>query len=435
MKAITNRKIIAMLLLLVMLFTIVSGCAAPVTPPAETPPVSDPTEKPEPIIEPAPEKESAEVNAAYLKEIFGIELADKPTEKAFAEALNKVAFIDVTQNAADAELTYQNAVKLMIGAAGFEELVKTFPQTKTDALLKTLNIAGDQYAAGAVSVGFLTAANAQAYTDNAALDAGAANALLMAAANATGRGRNFVGYSDDAAIYGKLVNAFESFILLDNDKLIDIGVELVTNKVTTGYNLVSERFNANFLPSLTLRYGHSSVAHAVQVAGLLNSEGIIAKIQIEPKTSIYQYLPEWGDPGEPSDAYKVEKYSDDLWLAYASEYDLVLEFQNEEQMKAFNDLILDYAKKNTGEDGKALLLDSWWQPLYVAAFDMGEGYTKIFDNVISDGSGYSLHPFSLPEKVEEVAAKIKSIDGSVTVESKPIWCNDAFFRYLNGESE
>ena len=45
-----------------------------------------------------------------------------------------------------------------------------------------------------------------------------------------------------------------------------------------------------------------------------------------------------------------------------------------------------------------------------------------------------LNPFSLPEDKEEVLAGLQTIDPSIEVSQVKMWCNDAFYRYLSGES-
>lgn len=64
---------------------------------------------------------------------------------------------------------------------------------------------------------------------------------------------------------------------------------------------------------------------------------------------------------------------------------------------------------------------------------MGEGYKEIYNNVITDGD-YSLNPFCLPQDKEAVLKGFEAIDATLEVEQVKIWCNDAFYRYLTGES-
>ncbi len=110
-----------------------------------------------------------------------------------------------------------------------------------------------------------------------------------------------------------------------DNNLDEIGALAVQQKASTGYNLKKDSDRANFLSSYTIKYGHSDETHLKQLVVLLNSEDIDAKIQIEPKVSVYEYLLDWGPVPEPSPFYSVLQFSDDLYLAYAVEYDVKFE--------------------------------------------------------------------------------------------------------------
>ena len=51
-----------------------------------------------------------------------------------------------------------------------------------------------------------------------------------------------------------------------------------------------------------------------------------------------------------------------------------LEFANAEDRLAFDALIKEVAKKNSGEEGKALLHNSWWQPTYESYVEVDDTY-------------------------------------------------------------
>ena len=387
----------------------------------------------------ASHRDSYEVNAKYLQEYFEInDLKDNATETEFAAALAKVAGaeeVDLSWLSKNEAVQYVDALQAVVQAAHFEELALSFPAEKTAAVLEKndvkAEIAEEQkaYVACLLDMGLLnelTLGQEGLTKENMA-------EMLMAVANANGLGRNYLGYTDEGDIYAKLVNAREGFAFFENEKLESIGAQAVVNGISTGYNLRSSRYDANFLPELTLRYGHSTTIHASQMLGLLASEGIVAKVQLEPKTSIFEYLIEWGEVPPATPDYKVEQVSEELYLASSLEYDLMLEFSSKEDKEQFDKIVQEYAKKNDGnEEGKGLIFASWWQPLYVSEVEMGAGYEMIYDNVITDGE-FSLHPYCLPENLETAQAGFKEIDSSVQVESTPLYCNEAFFRYLNGD--
>ncbi len=383
-------------------------------------------------------------DAAYLSRYFDIRL-DKEfvSMAAYAEALLKLqpahGLKELVPQQADYGVGALDGVKYAVIAANMEELALVYSPEKINAALvaagaEGIDAAYAPYVACALDLQMITPAQAKMAKANNQADIAYLNSLLMAVADVNGVSRNFLGYTDDPDIYAKFINVYESFELFDDARLAEIGSQAVINQVTTGYNLKSGHYDARFLPELTLIYGHSNIKHAAQLLGLLQSEGIAAKVQFEPKVSIYQYLPEWGEPGEPTPTYAVKTVNDDLMLAYATEYDMVLEFASQEDMDKLDSLILDYAKKNSGEEGKALLAGSWWQPLYYAHVEMGDGYHMIYDNVITNGN-YSLHPFCLPEAKADVLAKFKAIDPAIDIEQVPIWCDAPFYRYLNGLPE
>ena len=230
-------------------------------------------------------------------------------------------------------MTWFSAVKAAVAAADYEELALSYPEDKIKDRLEQYGVKMDEtneyarYVAAALDTSLITSETAKKVVAEDAFTAEDEISLLMAIANANGDARNYLGMSNDPDIYAKLDQAWNSFILFDDSKLAEIGKEAVQNKVTTGYGLKSAAYSARFLPELTLQYGHSDIKHVHQLMGLLNSENITAKVQLEPKISIYQYLPEWGPIPEATPTYEVKEY-EDLALVYAVEYDLELEFDN-----------------------------------------------------------------------------------------------------------
>lgn len=374
----------------------------------------------------------------YLKTFFDIELKDDiVSAEDFNQALQKLGS-NVT---VEGELTYLSAVKAAMKAANFEELVLSYPENKVTDSLKSHgikeSISADYsaYLACAIDTGILTKEEGKIASKNKSISKSSVDSLLMKIATHNGDTRNYLASSNDPEIYAKLDHAWNSFLLFDDASLSEIGKMAVQNKIVTGFNIKNEAYNANFLPELTLQYGHSDIKHAHQLIGLLNSEGIEAKVQLEPKVSIYEYLLEWGPIPESTPTYEVKKFSDDLYLTYAVEYDLQLEFSNQEDMDRFNDVVGAYAKKYEGnEEAKGLIYGSWWQPLYsTKRLDMPkELYNNIGDLVIANGM-YSLHTFYLPEDKDAVVNQLQEVAGDLTVKTEDRVVNKAFYHYLTGE--
>lgn len=389
----------------------------------------------EPAADPRVEAEAGK-DAEYLAFYFGVQ-ADEWNAERFGAALEAIAGEDAAE--VSGELTGPVAIRAAVESSGYAELANTYPEEKVAARLEAYGLSKDTsegaYVACALDSGLLSAADAKAMLETGpSKEAG--EALLMQVAASLGRARNSLGYSDDPETVTRLIKRWDSFVLFDDTELVTIGKTAVEQKVTTGYNLKNETFAARFLPAYTLQYGHDNIRHAQQLLALLNSEGIVAQVQLEPKTSVFQYLLEWGPVPDPTPTYEVKKFSDDLYLAFAVEYDLQLEFLTEEDMLRFDDIVKTYAKKYEGnEEGEGLIFASWWQPLYTGTRDdlPPADYYKIMDCVMVNGD-YSIHPFCLAEAYDETVEALEAIsDGAIKVEGVARYCNEAFHNYLKGD--
>lgn len=346
-------------------------------------------------------------------------------------------------------LSVAEAVTAAVGLAGMNELAFTYtaaanPQ-KAAQRLSAYGVSGltgeyAPYVAAALDCDLAFAG----WDFNASLDGTTAATVLMNAVEISGNGRNYLGKASDSDIYAKLQSAFNTFGNFDSAKLSQLGADLVISGASTGYSLKFDGYNANFLPQYTLLYGHSNISHAVQLIALLNSEGIDAKVALEPKTSIYEYMVEWGDPKDitMSDTYEVRAIEGGRYLCYATEYDMKLEFNSLAEKNAFDRVISTYAKKwldRLDEKGKPvdpLLSGAWFQPLYASSVPMADAgsFTPIKDNVIRDGS-YSIHPFSTGEGMAAIAKVVKDKAPDLTVTPGDLYVNNAFYRYLTYTGE
>lgn len=377
--------------------------------------------------------------ADYLKTYFGIApMSGTVSPATFNAALSKIAEgVRVDENA---KLTVGAAVKAAVKAAGLEELALVYSPEKAAASTAGCTKIEEAYLPY-VACALDTSLASGTWRFSEALDGETATQLLMNAVNISGQGRNYLGESDDPDIYQKLQSAWATFGNFDDEKLSKLGADLVIANASTGYNLKYDGYNANFLPEYTLQYGHSDITHAVQLIGLLNSEGIEAKVALEPKTSIYEYLVEWGDPATltMTPTYEVKPIEGGRYLCYATEYDMKLEFNTIADKNRFDSLIAKYAKKwdsNTDGNGnpvEPLLAGAWWQPLYTSTVPMqdSKNFTLIQDNVIRNG-GYSIHPFSVTDGAAAIAKVVKEKAPELKVEPVDLYVNHAFYNYLTG---
>ncbi|WP_241426704.1 stalk domain-containing protein [Dysosmobacter acutus] len=373
-------------------------------------------------------------DAAYLSEYFGISRLNGTLSWAtYNSALEKIGF---EKAAASGTLTAATAAKSLVAAANMTELALTYTSQEASEACKrygTISAADAPYVACAIEMGLIP--NSVDFT--AALDGDTASVLLMNAVEASGKGRNYIGFSNDPDIAQRLTSTWNSFTVFDDEALSKLGVEIVSSGATTGYNLKYDGNAARFLSGNTIQYGHDNITHAVQLMGLLNRAGLVARVQLEPKVSVYEYLLEWNDGKMPASTptYEVRQVADNLYLTYAVEYDLQLEFSSQADRNAFDGIIEEYAKKyDDNPELEGLIYSSWWQPLYSTKVQMSAPqYQQIYDVVVRNGD-YTIHPFATAETLGAVQGKVASAASGLSVTPTRIWVNAAFYRYITGTS-
>ncbi|GBG08302.1 hypothetical protein PAT3040_02881 [Paenibacillus agaridevorans] len=291
--------------------------------------------------------------------------ADQPLFEA-ASVLYENGILSGPSIQGDQTLTNYVAVAIALRAAGLKELAQTYPAAKADAALTklqvkkgTLNASGAKEVAAAFDTGLLLASLREGFKPGAPGSEELINSLLGQVLVTKGLYKQYIGYTSDSDIYSKLSTAYNTSDLSDAPKLQDLMKEALEQELVTGYNIKDTRYDANFIDSLSLIYGHSNFKHAIQLIGLLRSEGLDAKVQFEPKTSAFIHLAEWGDPGP-----NVVQIENGNYIAFAKEYDLAFEFATTADKAAFDGVIEKFAKK-TAADQQGLISGSWWQPLYV----------------------------------------------------------------------
>ncbi|WP_241158341.1 hypothetical protein [Cohnella candidum] len=369
-----------------------------------------------------------------------VTFADLPSSSPYYDAANTLykngVLASDTVNSS-ASLTAINAVQLSVRAAGLKELAASYPQAKAELAIAKLPIRADklnlqtrQELAAAVDTGLLPSAYYNQLKSGAGVTADLANVLIGKTLVFRGQYKHYIGSVSDPDIYAKLTDAYNASVIIRSDKLQKVVDAALEQGLVTGYNLKDSRYEPNFIESLTLVYGHSDLKHAIQLIGLLRSEGIDAKVQFEPKTSAFVYLKEWGDPGV-SDQYEVRQIANGNYIEYAKEYDIAFEFNQSADKNRFNEIISTYAKKNK-EDQPGLIANSWWQPLYYSLTALPD-YKIITNNKIT-ADRYYAQSFSLKEQSQAVIDGFKKVDPSVTVEHYDFWTDVPFYNYLNGES-
>ena len=360
--------------------------------------------------------------------------AKSPYLHAAAELFQQ-GIIDSTTLNEKEQLTPQAATLIAVRAAGLTELAQTYSKDKVNVALKKIDSNYDkwlphvaQQLAVAIDAGLVETSFLPELKTNRPASASFAQSLLVQVASYTGQYKNYLGLTTDADIVKQVVQAYNSSNIIQVEELQKIVDTALEKEAITGYNFKDSRFNSNFVDDYTITYGHANVKHAIQLINLLRSEGIEAKVQLEPKTSAFLYLAEWGNPEEAED-FQVQQISNGNYIAYAKEYDIAFEFETLADREKFQSIILAYAKKDA-EDEAGLIYGSWWQPLYYSNSDI-EDYVLISNNKITHGNYYA-QSFSLNEQVEDIVKGIKAVDANAKVENYQFWANVAFYNYLGG---
>lgn len=405
------------------------------------------------VVQSTPAKTVTNEWAAYIERQYGVKLSGEVTRAQFTAALGSILGTAsglteappsipslFPQGTADAgKLPVWEALSAAVKAAELKELAYTYTEEKVAAAWKKAGWTytkngvvphqAAQELAAALDSGLVAPDALTGVTANAATTADLAYQLLGKVAEFHGQSQNALGYLSDDDIIGKLVQAWNESQIIRAEDLQKVVDEALKQNLITGYNLKDTRFDPHFAPERTITYGHSDIVHAIQLIGLLRSEGIQARVQLEPKTSAFVYLKEWGEPVQTED-YRVVPIENGNHIAYAKEYDLSFEFASVEEKQRFEPLILRYAKRNQ-EDVTGLLKGSWWQPLYYSLTELG-GYPVITNHVLKDGR-FIAQTFTLSEQSQQVIGGLKKINPAVTITSYQFWVDFPFYQYLKGE--
>lgn len=235
--------------------------------------------------------------------------------------------------------------------------------------------------------------------------------------------QNYLGNVSDKNIINRMNQQYSSFEVIKKNPLIDSLNIALSKGLTTGYNVKRKDAVTNFNPELSLTYGHNGIKHAGQLLALMKSEHLDAKVQIEPKTSAYLHMPDWGEPATPNIVMKNGQI-----VITPLEYDLQFEFKNKDEKLQFIKLIEKYAKKDE-VDEKGLIFDSWWQPFMQT--EKVEGFEKLIVN-IAEQDDYVAYVLTLPEKSNALIKELAK-SKNIKLKTKEIYVNPSFYRFMLGE--
>lgn len=234
---------------------------------------------------------------------------------------------------------------------------------------------------------------------------------------------NSLGNISDKNIIERINRKYSTFKVIKKNSLIDSLNIALAKKLTTGYNIKIKSTYANFNPELSLSYGHNGIKHANQLIALMKSEGLDAKVQIEPKTSAYLHMPDWGEPATPNIVME-----DGQIVITPLEYDLQFEFKDKADKMKFIQLIDKYAKKDE-VDEENLIYDAWWQPFLQT--EKIDGFEKLIVNIASEGE-YEAYVLTLPEKSDALIKELAK-NKNLKLKTKEVYVNPSFYRFMLGE--
>ena len=234
---------------------------------------------------------------------------------------------------------------------------------------------------------------------------------------------NSLGNISDKNIIERINRKYSTFKVIEKNSLIDSLNIALAKKLTTGYNIKIKSTYANFNPELSLSYGHNGIKHANQLIALMKSEGLDAKVQIEPKTSAYLHMPDWGEPATPNIVME-----DGQIVITPLEYDLQFEFKDKADKMKFIQLIDKYAKKDE-VDEENLIYDAWWQPFLQT--EKIDGFEKLIVNIASEGE-YEAYVLTLPEKSDALIKELAK-NKNLKLKTKAVYVNPSFYRFMLGE--
>lgn len=328
------------------------------------------------------------------------------------------------------------AIKVIIYAAGFKEFMKTYETEDMQKLGDKGSLLDDEglkILAAAVDLNIISRESLNLLNVEEDLTSDFAMTLLSKLYVLRGEHKNYIGHTKESEIYEKINQRIELYKLPVIENAVQKVLQsLLEENYISGYFIKERKFESHFNSDLSLLYLHNDIKHAKQLIALIKREDIYAKVQITPKISTFIYLKEWETP-VISEKERYINLESGNYLVLKEEFDLEFEFEDSEEKKAFQNIILSYAKKRekieevSGEDN--VIYSSWFVPSFVSRAEV-ESYVKIINNMIVDGD-YIYCTFTSVEKSNELAVIIKEQHPEITLSREDLWVNRDFYEYMS----
>ena len=330
------------------------------------------------------------------------------------------------------ELNHLDAIAFVVSAGGLRELAATYSDAKIKKSLEELDVPAAiftlpqehrQNLALAVDLKLIFKGRLKVMDLNAPLSRDFAFHLLERIHAFRQSSRNYIGYVTEPAIVGKICDAWARAEKIRSEPL-EAGLNrAIARRLISGYHIKTRHDQPVFDAHLMMAYSHSDIKHVKQLIGLLMSENLQAKIQLEAKRSAFRYLDEW----EKQDGLCLERLGDSGWVAHKDEFDLLLEFTAPEHRRRFGEMIAAYAQREF-DDRHQILYQSWYQPLYYSGMPM-EGHQRVADIVLRNAT-HAAHTYVKETDADAVLEWLNREGPPGKASCSAIWVNEVFFAYL-----
>jgi len=341
---------------------------------------------------------------------------------------------DGADKTADAGVTYIQSIELLVKLAGLKELAYTYNSDKLRTALSDMAIDPKltteqfQYLAVALDLGLVFRGKTKFLDLNKPITREFALHLLYRTSLFISREKTFIGYITEPDIIARIEENWGNIKTITSDEISGTMNDLVGKRIISGYNIRLTCDVSNFDRNLKLTYAHSDFQHIKQLAGLIRSENIQAKINIEHKRSTFLYYNEWGT----NDKLYLKPIDEKLSCASVDEKDLVLEFTTPEKRNRFLGLINDFAKKEVSAH-KKLIAQSWYRPLIISDVPLHDSYR--INEITIRHSDLTVLTLVTERSWEKTMAALKERFDISLITTRPVWVNDDFYTYLYRETD
>ncbi len=328
------------------------------------------------------------------------------------------------------EISHIEAIEMLIKLADLEELAYTYDASKMNRLfhdvIKDETILSDvqlQYLAVAVDLGFVFKGKIRFLDMHSSLTKDFAYHLLFKTTLFVNNKKKFIGYVTEPDIISRLEEKWNSTGIIPDPDIENVMNDLIRKKIISGYHIKMSEEVANFDHHLKITYTHDNFKHVKQLVGLIISENIQAKINIEKKHSTFIYYTEW----DITENLSIEPINDKIFLASRLESDIVFEFASPEKKDHFRAVTNDFAKKEYNRS-KSILFQSWYEPLITSDVPLNS-YNRINEITIQHDS-YMILTFVAAETLTKALNKLSEFYEKAMIQSRSVWVNDDFYLYL-----